>query len=136
MKYQGNVKNIVYRSFLEFKFMRYLDKHPSVTKWSSEELYVPYRDPISGRMRRYFPDNLIEKQSANGDKSIVMIEVKPDKQTRPPKRGKTKKSTKRFLRETATWCVNEAKWTAAKVYCKKRGLKFQIITERDLGIKY
>jgi hypothetical protein len=33
-----------------------------------------------------------------------------------------------------TWGVNEAKWKAADAYCKDRGWKFVVVTEKDLGI--
>jgi hypothetical protein len=35
-----------------------------------------------------------------------------------------------------TWGVNEAKWKAAKEFCFNRGWKFQIFTEKELGIKF
>jgi hypothetical protein len=35
-----------------------------------------------------------------------------------------------------TWGVNEAKWKAAAVYCNDRGWKFDILTEKELGIKF
>ena len=39
-KYIGNTNQIVYRSLLERRFMRYCDLNPDVTAWASEELPV------------------------------------------------------------------------------------------------
>ena len=51
-KYKGDYTNIVYRSSWEFHFCRYIDAHPGVTKWSSEEIIVPYRSCVDGKMHR------------------------------------------------------------------------------------
>ena len=46
------------------------------------------------------------------------------------------KPNKRYINEVMTWGVNEAKWRAAAVYCNDRGWKFDILTEKELGIKF
>jgi hypothetical protein len=137
-KYLGDPKNIVYRSSWEFKMARYLDRHPHVMKWSSEEIVIPYVSPIDGKWHRYFPDFYVEQISRDKKKEKILIEVKPYAQTHPPKIQNTKrgnKPTKRYINEVKTWGVNEAKWIAAQEYCKDRGWKWQIITENELGIK-
>jgi hypothetical protein len=68
-KYMGDPTNIIYRSGWEFKLMRYLDVHPDVIEWGSEELIVPYRSPIDGRMHRYFPDFLVKQINRDKAKS-------------------------------------------------------------------
>ena len=135
-KYKGDPTNIIYRSGWELKLMNYLDKHPHVTLWNSEEIVVPYRSPIDGKMHRYFPDFYVEK-IYQGKRQKVLIEVKPYSQTQPPTVQNTKKNkpTKRYLNEVKTWGTNSAKWNAAEEFCKDRGWQFQIITERELGIK-
>jgi hypothetical protein len=35
-----------------------------------------------------------------------------------------------------TWGINTAKWKAAEEYCRDRGWKFQIFTEKELDIKF
>lgn len=132
-KYMGDPSNIIYRSGWELKLMMYLDKHPHVLEWGSEELIIPYRSPIDGRYHRYFPDFLVKRINKNGIKETVLIEVKPEYQTVPPKRQD--RVTQRYLNEVKTWGINEAKWKAAEEYCKDRGWTFQIMTERHLGIK-
>ena len=62
-----------------------------------------------------------------------MIEVKPEKQTKPPKIQKN--ITRKYITEVKTWGVNEAKWKAAKEYCDDRKWKFYIFTEKELGVK-
>ena len=55
-KYKGDPSNIIYRSLWEFKFFRYVDLHPDIIWWQSEEVIVPYYSPIDGKRHRYFPD--------------------------------------------------------------------------------
>ena len=55
-KYKGDPTNVIYRSSYELKLFRYLDLHPAIRWWQSEEVVIPYRSPITGRVHRYFPD--------------------------------------------------------------------------------
>ena len=133
-KYKGDASNIIYRSSWELKAMATFDKHPSILRWNSEEVIIPYRSSIDGKIHRYFPDFWVEKLGRDGKKSVVVIEVKPYKETVEPK--KQKKMTKSYLYEVKTWAVNTSKWKAAVEYCADRGWDFQLMTERELGIKY
>lgn len=133
-KYRGDPTNIIYRSSWELKLMMYLDQHNEVVCWASEELSIPYRSPVDGRIHRYFPDFIVTKINKKGLKETAIIEVKPKKQTMPPK--KQEKITKKYLTEVTTWGVNEAKWKAANEYCVDRGWSFHIFTEQELGIKF
>lgn len=133
-KYRGNPTNIIYRSGWELKLMLYLDGHKDVISWGSEEVIIPYRSPVDGKIHRYFPDFLVTKMNKDGLKETALIEVKPKSQTQPPK--KQEKITRRYLTEVKTWGVNEAKWKAAVEYCKNKGWSFHIFTEIELGIKY
>jgi hypothetical protein len=109
--------------------MMYLDSHPEIVLWSSEEVIIGYVDPTTGRSRRYFPDFWVKK--ANDE--ILLIEVKPKAQTMPPKPNKYKgKPSKRFITEASTYAINRAKWEAAVNTCSKKGWKFVIITEVEL----
>ena len=114
--------------------MSYLDKHDDVLLWESEEMFIPYRSPVDNRIHRYFPDFIVKKREKDGSIKTVMIEVKPESQTRPPK--KPAKMTKRYINEVYTWGVNEAKWKAANEYCLDRGWSFHVFTEKQLGIKW
>jgi len=131
-KYQGNPHNITYRSLWELKLMRYLDDHDDVISWGSEEIAIPYRSPVDGRIHRYFPDFVVKKKNRDGTTSTIMIEVKPRAQTMEPK--VQKRATKKYINEVMTWGVNQAKWKAAENYCQDRMWKFQLMTEKELGI--
>lgn len=133
-KYTGDPTNIVYRSMWEFKFMRYLDSHPDVIKWASEELTIPYRSPIDGKIHRYFPDFFVRKKNPQGMTESLLIEIKPAGQTKEP--VKKKNINRAYINEVATWGVNQAKWEAAKSFCEDRKWKFLILTEKELNIKY
>ena len=135
-KYIGDPTGIIYRSGWEFRLMRYLDKHPHVLRWASEEIVIPYKSPIDGKWHRYFPDFYVEQINRSKKKEKVLIEVKPKYQTVPPviKTGK-RNQTKRYINEVKTWGVNQAKWAAAEEFCKDNGLTWQIMHEDHLGIK-
>lgn len=119
--------------------MRRLDSSPSVLEWSSESVVIPYNDKTQGRppgkFRRYIPDFLVKKIDARGVQETLLIEVKPAKESpmhSRPVRGK--KTERKFIAEATTWVRNECKWEAAKRFCKQRGWKFVVLTERDLGL--
>lgn len=124
------------RSTWEYSFCRWLDRNENVIEWGSEPLAIIYKDPanqiINGRIktRRYYPDFLI-KIKVYDNIQTWLIEIKPFKETIPPKRT-IKKSTKTILYEAKTWKTNEAKWKAAQSFCLKRGWTFKVLTEKDL----
>ena len=126
-KYKGDPTKIIYRSLWERKFMNFCDTKPSVTKWASEEIFIPYRSPKDGKIHRYYPDFYMK---TGGKESI--IEIKPLKQCSPPKEPKRK--TARYKAECLTYLVNQAKWKYAKKWCKARGLSFVVLTEKDLNV--
>ena len=132
-KYKGNPSNIIYRSLLERRFMVYLDNNPSILKWQSEEIIIPYVSPVDNRVHRYFPDFYIKVQENTGLVKTYLIEVKPLKQTQKPK--KPKRQTKNYLREVYEYAKNQAKWKAADDFCKDRLWEFKVMTEKELGIK-
>ena len=132
-KYKGNFSNIIYRSSWELTFMKWCDRNENIISWGSEEFSVPYISPIDNRIHRYFPDFIIKVKESSGQIKTYVVEVKPKKQTRPPKEPKRK--TKSYLYECKTYAVNQAKWKAAEEFCTDRKMQFKIITEEELGIK-
>lgn len=130
-KYKGNVTDICYRSSLELKFMNYCDSNPNIVSWSSEEFFIPYLDSTTQKIKRYFPDFLIEFNQKNGIQKYL-IEIKPLRQTKAPTRGKKKPQT--YLKETLEYNKNLSKWEYAQKWCKKHNVQFKIITEKDLGL--
>lgn len=113
--------------------MRWVDDNPNVLKWSSEETIIPYICPTDNKMHRYFVDFQIQTRNKEGILRTFLVEIKPLSQTRPPE--VQKRVTKRYLTEVLTWGKNEAKWKAAREFCKDRGWEFVILTEKELGIK-
>ena len=132
-KYKGDSTQIVYRSSWELSAMIKLDREQEVMQWSSEELVIPYRCKTDGKIHRYFTDFWVKMKFADGTIKEYIIEVKPKAQTLPPK--KPAKINKRYLNEVMTYAKNDSKWEAAKDFCKRRGMEFQILTEVELGVK-
>lgn len=131
-KYVGDVNNIRYRSGWEKRAMVWFDTQPSILKWGSEEVIVPYISPADNKVHRYFPDFLIQYQTRAGDIKKMLVEIKPAAQCVPPKQ---KKKTARMINEVTTYLINQAKWEAAKAWCADKGIEFRVLTEHDLGIK-
>ena len=134
-KYKGTSYPIC-RSTWEYSFCKWLDRNEKIIEWSSETVTILYKDPsnqiINGKIktRRYYPDFLIKVLTGQNIQTWL-IEIKPYKETLPPKKS-TKKSTKTLLYEAKTYKTNIAKWNAAKSYCQKRNWSFKILTEKDL----
>jgi hypothetical protein len=129
-KYVGDVTNIIYRSGLELRFMKFCDLTPKVLEWASEEVVVPYVSPLDNKVHRYFVDFVLRIQNKNGEIRKYLVEVKPFKFAQEPTGSR---KTKRFLNEVKQWAVNNAKWDAAKKFSKNLGWEFIIITEKDIG---
>ena len=129
-KYKGDPSNIIYRSSWELTVFKYLDSNPAIIQWASEEFFVPYRNPMTNRIHRYFPDVYLKYRNKEGTITETVWEVKPKKYTEPPRIPKRK--TKSWAYTAEQFVINNAKWKAAEAYCKKRGQNFQIITEDHL----
>jgi len=114
-----------YRSGWEFTFMKFCDEHPNVEQWASESVRIPYRNPLSGKQTIYVPDFLVSYVDKNSKKHVELMEVKPKNQSLKENLGKSKHNQ-------AAWLVNQAKWEAAKAWCKQRGIFFRVVTEDDI----
>lgn len=131
-KYAGDYNAITYRSSWERAVFKWLDHNPSVVKWNSEETVIPYRCKTDNKGHRYFVD--VKIVFSNGQ--TYLIEIKPKKETQPPKAASRK--SKRYLTEVMTYVKNTSKWEAANRYCADRGWTFEVWTEdslKALGIK-
>lgn len=109
--------------------MKYFDTSPNILSWSSEETIIPYLYEVDKSWHRYFIDFKIQWK----DKSTTLIEVKPNKETQPPKKINTR--GKRYINEALTYVKNVNKWKAAEQFAKDRGWKFEIWTEVELKSK-
>lgn len=123
-KYVGG-RTPTYRSSWEFAFMRFCDLNENVSKWASEAIKIPYRNPLSGKYTIYVPDFFIVYSDKNGKENVELIEVKPQNQT-------LKEKAMRSKTNQAHWVINQAKWEAARAFCKQKGMSFRIITENDI----
>jgi len=129
-KYVGNVNRIMFRSSWEMRFMKWLDENNAVLRWGSEELAIPYVNPIkvdaTGRpvISRYFPDFIIMYRDTAGNVKKEIVEVKPMKEA-----VLTPRSTDR---DKQAYAVNQAKWKAASIFAESQGATFRVITEKTM----
>lgn len=114
-----------YRSSWEFSVMRMCDENAAIQQWASESIKIPYRDPLTGKATVYVPDFLVMFVDNNGKKQAELWEIKPTNQAILENVGKNKYNQAQFVK-------NQVKWAAANNWCKTNGLKFRIITEKDL----
>lgn len=135
-KYKGDPTNIVYRSRWEFIVMQQFDSHPDVLQWSSEEIRIPYVCPTDGKKHTYYPDFWMQRKSLEGKIEEFLIEVKPFKETIPPKVQTGKSNNRRYITEVMKWGKNSAKWKAAEALCMQKNWTFMKITEKELGLNF
>lgn len=144
--YYPNLKNperffgrrpLTLRSRWEITFVKnFLDVHPSVKKFCSEDVVIPYYSELDGKKHRYFIDFYMLLK----DGREFLIEIKPEKFTKPPSRPKrkTKKSVRNYHMLMEEHIKNSAKWEAAEKFCDKlrrekgRDIEFKIVTERQI----
>lgn len=125
-KYKGNLEEVVYRSNWEKSVMIWLDNNSEVAKWNSEDFVVPYYYDVDKKWHKYHVDFWIKFKNGN----VLLVEVKPKKQTEPPK-SKIPRS-RRSLNEAFTYIKNRNKWEAAQQIAQDNGYKFAIWTEDEL----
>ena len=123
-KYSGT-RMPTYRSSWEYTFMKFCDEHPSVSQWASEAVKIPYRNPLTGKQTIYVPDFFIVYADKGGKQKVELIEVKPKNQS-------VKENLGRSRSNQAHYVMNMAKWSAAKSWCKQKGIFFRVITEEDI----
>jgi len=112
--------------------MKWCDHNQAVISWQSEEFSIPYRHPIDGKVHRYFPDFLVKIKTSHNIVETWVIEIKPMYQVKEPKPQNRK--TKKYLTEVKTYAINRYKWDYAIEWCKDRGYKFIILTEKELNV--
>ena len=132
-KYKGNPTKIIFRSSWELRFMKWCDNNEKVVWWQSEERRIPYFDPVTNKWRAYYPDFLMLYERSDGIKQLELVEVKPAKQTKPPRKN-PKRKTKAWVESVKTYLTNQAKWKAAAEWCEDNGSNFRLITENELKL--
>jgi hypothetical protein len=123
-KYSGDLNNIVFRSSWELEFAMFLDNNINVLQWSSEEIHIPYYNPVKKRVARYYPDFLVKFKHASGEIVTEMIEIKPSNQVSRP--------TGKNAAAQQVWAQNICKWEAAIKYCQSRSIHFRVLTEHSI----
>ena len=123
-KYIGG-RTPTYRSSWEFAFMRMCDSNNNIRQWASEAIKIPYRNPFTGKHTIYVPDFFIVYADRNGKQHVELIEVKPANQTIKEQVGKSRANQAHYV-------LNQAKWGAARAYCKQKGMTFRIVNEGDI----
>lgn len=113
-----------YRSSWEMAFMRMCDDHPNVLKWASENVKIPYMNPITGKWSNYVPDFMIQYVDKDGKQHVELIEIKPSSQTTL--------ENARGVNDKLSVAVNAAKWTAAQEWCARKGIRFKVINEQHI----
>jgi hypothetical protein len=129
-----------YRSGLEHKFMIYLDNNSDVVKWNPEIVKIPYiRNAWDNKLQEthrtehcYYPDFYYEIIKKDGTIARVLAEIKPYKDTIPPKIGEnpTLNQIKNFEYDLKMYSKNMDKWRFAFEWCKVKGYEFIIIPDK------
>lgn len=138
-KYVGDITKIFYRSSWELIFMRkYCDLNKNCISWASEEIIIPYVNPVDNKTHNYMVDFFcVLKEGDN--KRGVFIEIKPYAEKFPPKMKEGKRpSSKQLLshnKRMTEYIKNIAKWNALKYFAAERNCSFIIVDEYDLGLK-
>ena len=151
-KYVGNPELVVYRSSWEFSFCKWCDFSPSILRWGSEPIRIPYYDRVSKLEENkklgldpnnsknwitkfYNVDFWVEVKKAEGITEKWFIEVKPAhklKKPQPPKQDAPLKDIKRFNNSVKEYLINEAKFAAMNEWAVRHGAKFYIFTEEQM----
>ena len=151
-KYIGDPELIIYRSSWEFGFCKYCDMSPSVKRWSSEPISIPYYDrvskleecaklgldpnnPSNWEVKNYNTDFWYEVDTGNGKTEKIFVEIKPSyklKKPIPPKGDAPLKEQRIFVKNAKEYLTNEAKFAALKEWAHQHGAKFYVFTEHTL----
>ena len=118
----GSCKNdvIIYRSGLEYNFIKWCESSPRVLRWASEPICIEYVSRLDNKKHRYYPDFLIE---CNNNIRYI-VEIKPYAQTIKP-------NVTSSDYDKNNWIKNTDKWKYAIEFAKNHSnTKFIIITEK------
>ena len=151
-KYIGDPELVIYRSSWEFGFCKYCDASPSVKRWSSEPISIPYYDrvskleecaklgldpnnPSNWEVRNYNTDFWYEVDTGSGPLEKIFVEIKPSYKLKKPIPCKSDASLKEqriFVKNAKEYLTNEAKFAALKEWANQHGSKFYVFTEHTL----
>lgn len=151
-KYIGDPNQVIYRSSWEFAFCKYCDASPSVIRWSSEPIKIPYYDrvskleecqklgldpnnPANWEVKNYNTDFWFQLDRGDGNTEKIFVEIKPSyklKKPIPPLKDAPLKEHRKFNKAAKEYLINEAKFAALKEWAERNGSKFYVFTEQTL----
>lgn len=152
-KYVGDPKLVIYRSSWEMGFCKWCDASPSVKRWSSEPIKIPYYDRVSKldeckkygldpnnpknwKIRNYYTDFWVEVDKGDEVTERWFVEIKPANKLKkpiPPATNAPLKDIKRFNLQAKEYLINEAKFASLNEWAKKHNMKFYVFTEHTLS---
>jgi hypothetical protein len=152
-KYIGDPALVIYRSSWELSFCRWADVSPSIIRWSSEPIRIPYYDRVSKLeeckrngldpnnpknwiIKYYNTDFWVEINKGEGDIQKMFIEIKPSSKLKkpiPPGENAPLKDQRRFNTQAKEYLINEAKFESMKARAEKNDAKFYVFTEETLS---
>jgi len=104
--------SVTYRSSWEFRAFEIcstLSKMGQIESWASEASVFTYHNPIKEKDSKYYMDLTILQKDDKGRDVITFIEIKPNKETIPPKMPKNGNKIS-YNKALQTFSVNTAKW--------------------------
>lgn len=101
-----------FESSLERDWLIAVDFDPFSVQVKEQPFSVHYT--LDGKARRYTPDLLVEYSRPRQPSNVIVYEVKPLEDLR------------------ADWKVFQARFKAAVRYCRQRGWRFKIVTEKHI----
>ncbi|QUL57045.1 TnsA endonuclease N-terminal domain-containing protein [Paenibacillus tritici] len=104
--YLKNGRMIHCESGLERDYVRITDFDQNVVEIAYQPLFIPYR--IKGKIRFYYPDFKVTFK----DGRVLIVEIKPNSKVLKPE--------------------IQLKALVGRLYCKKKGWKYIIVTEKQL----
>ena len=151
-KYIGDPNLVVYRSGWEWSFCAWADASPSILRWSSEPVKVPYLDrlspleeniklglnpnnPRNWKKKNYNTDFWIEIDKGGPRPEKWFIEVKPSKDLTKPKpiaANAPLREIKKYNAKMKTYITNEAKFAALTEWATRSGTKFCVFHEETM----
>jgi hypothetical protein len=151
-KYIGDPDLIIYRSSWEYGFCKWCDMSPSVKRWSSEPVTIPYYDRVSRleecaklgldpnnkenwEVKNYNTDFWFELDKGEGETEKIFVEIKPSyklKKPIPPPREAPLAEQRKFNNAAKEYLINEAKFAAMKAWAEQNNSKFYVFTEDTL----
>lgn len=152
LNYNGKIataKEITFRSSWEKIFSNYMDLNENVIEWGSEIIEIPYYSAIDNKNHRYITDFVFTCKNRDGKIEKWLIEIKPQNQVpmlkengqiqfpelKRTKKGKvTNKQMESWQEHCNVLKRNHEKWTQARLWCKRNGYKFKVITQEELAL--